>query len=124
MSVYRGFNTIDQTKKFVLTDYELVKRDILNLFLIKQGEVPGKPLVGSIIWTLVFENETDELTELIDTEVRRLIAYDKRVTLDELQIDYNEHGVIINILITILGLEQQERFGLRFNRENGRATLV
>jgi len=124
MTVYSGFNTINQTKKFVLTDYELVKRDILNSFLIKQGEVPGRPLVGSTIWSIVFDNQTDELKTQLDNEVRRTIAHDKRVSLDFLDIEYIEHGVILDLTVTVLGLDQQVKFGLYFDRITNRALLV
>jgi hypothetical protein len=40
MLTYRGFNTIGQTKKFRLTDLDLVKRDLLNHFQIRKGEHP------------------------------------------------------------------------------------
>lgn len=124
MSIYRGFNTVGQTKKFVLTDYELVKRDLLNAFTIKQGEVPGRPLVGSMIWTLVFENQTDVLLAEIKKEVQRVVAFDKRVRLDYLDVQYLEHGVLISLTVAVLGLEQQERFGMYFDRITNKALLV
>ena len=34
-----GFNTQGQFKKFTLTGFELIKRDLLNAFNIRQGQV-------------------------------------------------------------------------------------
>lgn len=43
MATYYGYSTIDNSKKFRLVDYELVKRDVLNSLSIKQGEKLGNP---------------------------------------------------------------------------------
>ena len=51
---YKGFSTIDQTKKFRLTDIDLVKRDLLNHFSIRKGEKLMTPNFGSIIWNMLF----------------------------------------------------------------------
>ena len=45
---YRGFSTINQVKKFRLTDIELVKRDLINHFGIKKGQKLMNPEFGSI----------------------------------------------------------------------------
>ena len=71
---FRGFNTIEQQKKFTLNDFELVKRDILNAFSIRAGEVPGRPGYGTIIYNLLFENLTPETVTQIETEVRRVMT--------------------------------------------------
>jgi phage baseplate assembly protein W len=52
---YRGFSTIGQTKKYRLTDLELIKRDLLNHFAIRKGEKLMDPNFGSIIWNMIFE---------------------------------------------------------------------
>jgi hypothetical protein len=41
MTTFIGFNTIDQFKKFTLTDFELIKRDLLNAFNIRPGQLPA-----------------------------------------------------------------------------------
>ena len=62
MTTFIGFNTIDQNKKFTLVDFALIKRDLLNAFNIRQGQLPGKPEYGTKIWDYVFEN-LDQSTE-------------------------------------------------------------
>ena len=60
MTKFRGFNTVNQVKKFRLTDLDLVKRDLLNHFQIRKGEKLMNPAFGSIIWNMLFEPLTDE----------------------------------------------------------------
>ena len=59
MPKYYGYNTIGANKKFSWTDFDLIKRDLLNGLLIKQGELPGKPEVGTEIWNYMFDGITD-----------------------------------------------------------------
>ena len=58
MTTFIGFNTIDQPKKFTLTDFALVKRDLLNAFNIRPGELVGRPTYGTNLWDYVFDNES------------------------------------------------------------------
>ena len=60
MTTFVGFNTINQFKKFTLTDFELIKRDLLNAFNIRQGQLPGRPGYGTVLWEYVFEPQTTQ----------------------------------------------------------------
>jgi hypothetical protein len=48
MSTFIGFSTIDRNKTFTLVDFPLIKRDLLNAFNIRQGEIAGRPQYGTI----------------------------------------------------------------------------
>ena len=74
---YKGFSTIDQTKKFRLTDFELVKQDLLNHFSIRKGEKLMNPNFGSIIWNMLFE----PLTADVKSTIVELIWYSYLETL-------------------------------------------
>ena len=50
MTTFIGFNTINQFKKFTLTDFDLIQRDLLNAFSIRQGELPGRPGYGTTLY--------------------------------------------------------------------------
>ena len=50
MATFVGFNTQGQYKKFTLIDAELIKRDLLNAFNIRQGQLPGRPSYGTVLW--------------------------------------------------------------------------
>ena len=63
MTTFIGFNTINQNKKFTLTDFELIQRDLLNAFNIRQGELPGRPGYGTTIYSFLFENQVEQLQE-------------------------------------------------------------
>lgn len=118
MATYYGFNTINQDKKFRLVDTELVKRDILNSLMIKQGEKPGNPTYGTSIWNIVFEPQTDSVMRDIEQELTRTVEQDPRVRLNRANIYPEENGVLIELEVTIIPTTEQQRLTLFFDQNS------
>lgn len=124
MSTYIGFNTIDQVKKFTLTDFDLIKRDLLNAFNIRPGSLPGRPAYGSVIWNYLFEGQTTETQNEILAEVRRVVATDPRVVLDDLQVYPQENGILIELRVRVVPSKTSEQLLISFDQETRNATIV
>lgn len=116
MATFKGFNTIGQFKKFGLTDFDLIKRDLLNAFLIREGQLPGRPDLGTRIWNFVFEPLDREIRDQIEYEVRRVIDMDPRLGIDQLNISYNHNTVIVEVAVTVKPEMSAERLFLVFNQ--------
>ena len=58
MATVIGYSSVGRYKNYTLTDFELIKADLLNALNIRQGEVPGRPDVGTSMWSLMFEPQT------------------------------------------------------------------
>jgi len=116
MATYYGFNTIDQNKKFRLEDYELVKRDVLNSLLIKQGEKPGRPDYGTNVWNIIFEPMTDSVMRDIEREIKRTVGQDPRIKIERLSVFPKENGVLIEIDVTVLSTTEVQRLTLFFDQ--------
>ncbi len=116
MATYYGFNTIDQEKKFSLTDFGLVKRDLLNSLLIKPGEKLGNPQYGSKINTILFETQDAESFLAIEKELSRVIRQDPRIVLDDIQIYTKNNGILVELFIKVLPATEQQRLSLFFDR--------
>lgn len=114
---YRGFSTIDQLKKFRLTDLELIKRDLLNHFAIRKGEKLMNPEFGSIIWNILFEPLTADVKALIVEDVQRVVNYDPRVRVDNILIDQFEYGLQIQVEMTFLSDDLSDVLTLQFDKE-------
>ena len=69
MARFYGYSSIDRNKKFRLEDYELIKRDLLNNLLIRQGTLPGRPNVGTDLWNYLFEVIDDKSLKQIETQM-------------------------------------------------------
>lgn len=112
---YRGFSTIDQVKKFRLTDIELVKRDLINHFSIKKGQKLMNPDFGSIIWNMLYEPMTADVESTIIDDVNRIVNYDPRLRVDGVLINEFEYGLQIQIDLTFLPGNYSEQLRLDFN---------
>ena len=124
MATFVGFNTINQVKKFTLTDFDLIKRDLLNAFNIRQGEKPGRPEYGTNMWNFIFDSQTTVTASAIDDEIRRVVAQDPRIYISELQVYTQENGILVELLVDTVGGATVERLNLLFDQESGSATFV
>ena len=114
---YKGFSTIDQYKKFRLTDLDLIKRDLLNHFAIRKGEKLMNSEFGSIIWNLLFEPLTADVKALVVDDIQRVIGYDPRIRVDNVLVDQLDIGLQVQIELTILPDNYSNVLSLQFNRE-------
>ncbi len=96
--LYKGYSTYEyqQTKRFMLTDVDLVKMDLLNHIYTRKGERVMMPNFGTRIPDLPFE-PLDQITlDILEEDLRAVFAFDPRVTLLELQIiPYYDNNAII-----------------------------
>ena len=124
MTTFVGFNTINQFKKFTLVDFELIKRDLLNAFNIRQGELVGRPGYGTVIWDNVFENQTQETIQSITTEIQRVAGGDPRVFVSSIEVFPQEHGILIQLEIAVIPGQTAELLSVFFNEQTRRASYV
>ena len=124
MPTFIGFNTIDQPKKFTLTDFELIKRDLANALNIQQGELPGRPAYGPTIWSYVFENQTPETEAAMLRELQRVVGGDPRLYLNQAQIYPQLNGILIELEVQVVPSTNAERLAIFFDQENRRASFV
>ena len=124
MATFIGFNTIDQYKKFTLVDFELIKRDLSNAFNIQQGTLVGRPGYGTTLWSYVFENQTPEIQTAIIAECQRVVGQDPRVYLSDATLYPQSNGLLIDLQVTVVPSNTQERLSLFINQETRRASFV
>jgi phage baseplate assembly protein W len=124
MPTFIGFNTIDQNKKFTLVDFELIKRDLLNAFNIRQGELVGKPQYGTTIWDFVFENQLQETERALTTEIQRVAGGDPRLFVESIELFPQQNGILIQLEISVVPSTDAERLSIFFDQTQRRASYV
>jgi phage baseplate assembly protein W len=124
MATFIGFNTQNQPKKFTLVDQELIKRDLLNSLNIRQGQVPGRPAVGTSIWDNLFENQSDELNSVLTAELQRVVGLDPRIQLTSLEIFAQENGILLQVGLTFVPSSDAQRLAIFFDQQNRVASYV
>lgn len=124
MTTFVGFNTINQFKKFTLTDFALIQRDLLNAFNIRQGELPGRPAYGTVMWDFLFENQIEELAANIRNEVERVVAGDPRIVVSDIQIFPQQNGILLQIEVTVVPTANAEILSIFFDLQQRSASYV
>lgn len=119
--LYKGFSSFEfQSKKtFKLHDIELVKMDLLNHIFTKRGERVMMPNFGTIIPELIFEPLTPDLVDTVREEVLRVINYDPRVDLLDIEAtaDFDNHLVQVAARVFYVELNLVDNFELNIEFE-------
>ena len=124
MSTFIGFNTQNQYKKFTLVDSELIKRDLLNAFNITQGQLPGRPGYGTILWSFLFENQDQTTMSAITREIQRVAGGDPRVYISDINVFPQENGVLIEVEVQFVPNTDAQLLSVFFDQQQRRATFV
>lgn len=117
MATYKGFSTLGSSRNFRLTDFDLIKQDILNHFNIRKGEKLMRPNFGTIIWNTLYEPFTEDLKSVIVQDVQAIAAYDPRVSFDNIIITEYDQGILIELQLRYVLTNQTDLMMLRFNGE-------
>lgn len=124
MTTFVGFNTQGQYKKFTLTDFELIKRDLLNAFNIRQGQLPGRPGYGTVLWGYLFENQTESVNQGIINEVQRVAGGDPRIYVSQVNVFPQQNGILIELELQVVGSTTAEILSIFFNEQVRNASYV
>jgi len=114
-------NPIKITKKYRLTDRDLVIRDFLNALNIPQGQKTGQPAYGTSLWSFVFEPNTFDVQVQIEQEIKRVAAQDPRLIVNSVNSYPNENGILIEMEFAINPFNNVETLAVRFDQATGTA---
>jgi phage baseplate assembly protein W len=121
--IYKGFSTVGRTKNYRLTDFDLVKQDILNHFYIRKGEKLMNPKFGTIIWNVLHEPFTDDLKSVIQEDIKSIASYDPRVSFDNIVVTEYDQGIQILLELRYLQTDQSALMNLQFDNSSKTLTL-
>jgi phage baseplate assembly protein W len=107
-----------------VVDFELIKRDLLNAFNIRQGELVGRPGYGTSIYDNVFENQTQETERALTTEIQRVVGGDPRIQITQLDIFPQEHGILIQLEIAVIPGQTATLLSVFFDQQTRRASYI
>jgi len=123
-TTYKGFSTIGQTGKFRLTDFDLVKQDIINNFQIRKGEKLMNPDFGTIIWNVIHEPLTEDLKAVIISDIKKIAAYDPRVSIDNVVVTEFSQGIQVELQLRYVQTNQINVMELQFDNETSTLSAV
>ena len=118
--LYKGFSTIDpMNTSGKLFDFELIKQNILNHFNTRKGERVMSPEFGTIIWDLIMEPLTDQVRDLITSDVTTICKFDPRVTPIEIKINEYEQGYLVEVTLSMKDSDETSTLRLAFDQKIG-----
>lgn len=111
-----GFSTISKEKPpYTLTDFDLVKRDLLNHFNTRKGERMMLPTFGTIIYDLLMDPLDETTKELIIEDATRVIEEEPRVKLDDIQLSEMNSAILVEAQLTYLPNGITEDLAIQFD---------
>ena len=122
--MYRGFSTVGRTRKFRLTDFELVKQDLINHFYIRKGEKLMNPNFGTIIWNVIHEPLTEDLKSVIVTDINNIASSDPRLSIYNVIVTEYSQGIQVELQLRYVQTNQTNLLNLQFDNQNNILTTV
>lgn len=117
MASFKGFSTIDRIRApYTLTDRELVKRDLLNIFYTRKGERVMRPNHGSIIWDLLMSPADPSIEQDIRDDVALIVGKDPRVALLDTKVMFLDHALRVDVTLRYVMLDSTETLYLEFKK--------
>lgn len=124
MTIYKGFSTYNRSKRFTVTDFDLVKQDIFNHFNIKKGEKLMQPGFGTSLWDIMFDPMDDNLRQTITDEIKAVCRNDPRVTVNRIAVTTYDHGVQVVLNLTYRTQNLVDNMILKFDQASQKMTMA
>jgi phage baseplate assembly protein W len=107
LPTYRGFSTANylESKTFLTTNQELVKRDLLNHIYTIPGERVHLPKFGTRIPLVAFEPLDQKTLAIIKEDLTKVFEYDPRVRLIDMAINALPDNSAIAVLVDLVYVE-------------------
>lgn len=117
MAQYSGFSTANSTKKYRITDFELVKQDLQNHFAIRKGEKLMNPNFGTIIWDMLFEPLNEDTKNVIVQDIKKIVANDPRIAARNVTVTQYDRGIQIELELIYISSNQLQSLTLQFDQQ-------
>ena|ERR1035441_4123972 len=117
MATYYGFSTVSSKsqKKFILTDNDLIKQDLLNALKVRRGSRVMQPNYGCIIWEKLFETISPSDAQDISDNIKSIINNDPRINLVSIDISPSANNITITLVLKYVTTNQTEQMIIIFN---------
>lgn len=115
---------IRYSRKFRVVDQDLVLQDFVNSLNITQGQIPGRPDVGTTLWTFIFEPNVLDTRLQIETEVRRMAAFDPRLIINTVSSYPQGNGILVEVELAITTFNDPMQLQILFDQNAQTAAML
>ena len=110
-------------KEFRLVDQLLVLQDFINALNIHQGQKVGNPGYGTTLWSFVFEPNTFDVQNKLETEIRRVANQDPRMIVNTVSAYPQENGILLEVELAVAPFNNAEMLSVFFNNQTNTAVI-
>lgn len=118
-----GYSTINRYKSYTVTDFEIIKQDLSNALNIRQGEMPGRSDVGTIMWSFIYEPQNAQTSQAVINEIQRVVAQDPRIEVADINVFSQENGILVELEIQTIQGQDARLLQIFFDNQTQRASL-
>lgn len=120
MAIYKGFSSVasQSQKKFVLTDNDLIKQDLLNALKVRRGTRVMQPNFGCIVWEKLFENISPSDVQDISDNIKSIINNDPRISLVSMDITPSVNNLTVTLVLQYASTNQLEQMIIIFSENS------
>lgn len=115
---------IRYSRKFRVVDRDLVIQDFVNSLNITQGQLPGRPDVGTSLWTFIFEPNVLETRLELESEVRRMAALDPRLIVNTVSAYPQGNGILLEMELAVTLFNDPVQLQIFFDQNTQSASLL
>jgi phage baseplate assembly protein W len=117
MATYKGFSTVSNLsqKKFVLTDNDLIKQDLLNVLKVRRGSRVMQPNIGCLAYERLFEIISPYDVQDISDNIKSIVSNDPRISLVSLDITPLENNITCTLVLKYTQTNQLDQMIITFN---------
>jgi phage baseplate assembly protein W len=105
-------------KKYVLTDNDLIKQDLMNIFMTKVGSRLMYPTYGCIVWNYLFSNLNAGDLQTISENITGIIKNDPRVSLLSIDLTPTQNTLTVTLTLQYVGTNQIDQMIINFDTES------
>jgi phage baseplate assembly protein W len=124
MIKYKGFSTVNNTRKTKLTDFELAKQDLINHFHIRKGEKLHNPNFGSNLWSVVFDPLTTSSKQAIIDDIKAVVSYDPRINVVNVNVVEYDQGIQVELDLEYIDSDQTDTLRMMFDQSDQSLTAL
>lgn len=115
---FKGFTTVGRDKPtYSVSDFDLVKTDLLNHFSTKLGERVMLPMFGCRIYDLLLDPLDETTRDAIIEDAERIVNEDPRVELQDTQLTETDNSITLEMQLTYLPNGITDSLAIQFNTE-------
>ena len=85
--------------------------------------MPGRPDVGTIMWSFIYEPQNAQTSQAVINEIQRVVAQDPRIQVADINVFSQENGILVELEVQTIQGQDARLLTLFFDNQTQRASL-